>query len=166
MKKLSIISVLLFSCALMASAFAADKIGYVDVGQLIDAYQKTKDFEKSLEAKIDAYDKEREAKINAIKQMQEGINILSEKEKEKKQGELENKIKEARDFTMTREGDIRKERDEKLKDIVEDIRKAVKQYSEQNAYTIILNSKILEYNNGANDITAEVAKILQAGYKK
>ncbi len=166
MKKIGVIVAVLFSCLFVVSAFAQEKIGYVDVAKLFDDYQKTKDFDKMLEDKVGAYDKDREAKVAEIKQMQDKLNILSDKEKEAKQKELEAKVKTIRDYTLSREGEIRKERDDKFKEILDDIEKSVKQYAQQTGYTLVMNSKVLVYNNGSSDITAEVAKILQAGYKK
>lgn len=167
MKKFLAIGLLFFAALIFSKvAFAQEKIGYVDVAKLFDDYQKTKDFDKMLEDKVGVYDKDRETKVSEIKQMQDKLNILSDKEKEAKQKELETKVKNIREYTLSREGEIRKERDDKFKEILDDIEKAVKQYAQQAGYTLVMNSKILVYNNGSGDITVEVAKILQAGYVK
>ena len=163
---LVILSVVLFSFVFLKLTYAADKIGYVDVGKIFDEYQRTKDFDKELEAKVSAYDKEKEAKIAEIKQLQDKLNILTDKEKEAKQKELEEKVKSAREFAMAKEGGIRQERDDKFKVILEDIEKAVGQYAAGAGYAMVFNSKVLVYNNGANDLTAEVLKMIQDSYKK
>lgn len=147
-------------------AFAQDKIGYVDLAKLFDEYKKTKDFDKELEGLVSQYDKERESKVSEIKGLQDKLNILSDEEKKNKQKDFENKVKEVRDFTISKEGEIRKQRDERFKEVFDDIDAAIKEYAPQAGYTLVFNDKVLAYNDGKNDITAEVSKILQSKYSK
>ena len=96
MKKGSLVIAVAVVCfgAWVSSAFAVDKIGYVDVGKLFDEYPKTKEYDKNLESKSSLYEKDRDAKISEIKQMQEKLSLLSDAEKEKKEKELQDKIKD------------------------------------------------------------------------
>lgn len=165
-KRLIIALVLLFGVAFLRPAFALDKIGYVDLGKLFDEYQKTKDFDKDLEKKATGYEKERDAKISELKQLQDKLNLLSDKEKEKKQKELDEKRTSAQDFILAKKDELLKERDDRAKDIIKDIEAAVSQCAQRDGYTMVLNDRALIYNNKANDLTSKALEILQTNYKK
>ena len=49
------------------------------------------------------------------------MNLLSDKEKETKKAELETKIKGLQEFDRQKQTDLRKEQDEKMKEILKDI---------------------------------------------
>ncbi len=167
MKKIIfLIMATLFSFAIAAgSAKAADKLGYVDLAKLFDGYPKTEEYAKTLAAKEKAYEAERDKKVGEIKQLQEKYTLLSEKEKEAKRSELENKIRALEDFDRNRQEQLLKERDEKLKEILKDIESAVEKYAQAQGYTFIFNDRMLVYQNKAFDITDKVMEILKASAK-
>lgn len=157
---------LFWAMALNMAFAAAEKIGSVDVGKLFDEYDKTKTYSKSLEDKAAAYEKERDVKVSEIKQMQDKLGPLSEAEKGKKQKELDDLVKSVRDFAMTKETDLKKEGDDRLKEVAKDIEDAVSLYAKKEGYTMVFNEKALVYTNKSNDLTAKVLEILQSDYKK
>ena len=151
----------------LGSAYAAaEKFGSVDVGKLFDQYEKTKEYSKSLEDKASSYEKERDVKLSEIKQMQDKLNLLSDAEKEKKQKEIDDLIKSAREFAMNRETDLKKEGDDRLKEVAKDIEDAVSEYAKKEGYTMVFNERVFVYSNKANDITSKVFELLQARNKK
>jgi Skp family chaperone for outer membrane proteins len=156
--------VFLAICA--TGAFAADKLAYVDLSRLFDEYEKTKAYDKILEGKQMTYEKDREKNVDEVKKMQDKMSLLSDKEKEAKKGDLENKIKELQEFDRVQQTDLRKERDEKMKEILKDIENAVSAYSKANSYTMVFNDRVLVYQEKTMDITDGVIKILQGYYKK
>jgi len=165
MKKLAMLSIVIAFAALLATAAqAADKFGYVDLGKLFDEYNKTKDYDKGLESKGGVYDIEREKKANDIKQLQSKIEILSEKEREAKKPELESKYKAFEEWNRVQGADLRKERDEKMKEILKDIERAVAEYASKQGYTLVFNDRILVYQDKSLNITDNVLKILQTYY--
>ena len=168
MKKiLIVVTGLLFYVTSLNIAFAAgEKTGSVDVGELFDEYEKTKEYSKGLEQKAGSYEKERDVKISEIKQLQDKLNLLTEAEKEKQQKDLEDKVKAARDFTLTRETDLKKEGDDRLKEVAKDIEEATAQFAKKEGYTMIFNDRVFAYTNKANDVTDKVLEMLQANYKK
>lgn len=163
---LVLIASLMFSFLFLGVGLAAEKIGTVDVGKLFDEYQKTKEYDKNLEQKANAYEKDRDAKISEIKQLQDKLGLLADSEKEKKQKELEDKVKSAREFTLTKESELKKERDDRLKEVLKNIEDAVGAYAKKEGYTMIFNDRVFVYNNKASDITDKVLEALQADYKK
>jgi len=166
MKRIVLLSLAFVFAAGIVAAQAADKIGYVDLSRLFSEYGKTKDYDKVLNDKETAYNAEREKKVNEVKQFQEKFNLLSDKEKESKKGDLQSKIKTLQDFDREKQMDLRKEQDEKMKEILKDIEEAVKQYASKEGYTLVLNDRVLVYQDKSLDITDKIMEILVKSYKK
>lgn len=147
-------------------ANAADKFAYIDLTRVFSEYSKTKDYDKVLGDKEQVYTNERDKKVEEIKQFQNKLNLLSDKEKEAKKTELENKVKALQDYDRQKQTDLRKEQDDKMKDILKDIEAAVKQYSEKQGYTMVFNDRVLVYQDKSLDITSQILDILNKGSKK
>lgn len=154
--------ILLFS----GVAFAADKFAYVDLSRAFSEYNKTKEYDKVLSDKETAYNADRDKKTDEVKQLQDKMNLLSDKEKESKKKDIEAKIKALQDFDRQQQADLRKEQDEKMKIVLKDIEDAIKQYSEKEGYTMVFNNRVLVYEAKNLDITDKVIDILNKGYKK
>jgi len=146
-------------------AEAAEKMAYVDLSRIFSEYNKTKDYDKALSAKEDSYTADREKKVDEIKQFQDKLDLMSDKEKDSKKSILEEKIKTFRDSDRQKQTDLRKEQDEKMKDILKDIDEAVKKYAEKQGYTLVFNDRVLIYQAKNLDITTSIIEILNAGYK-
>ncbi len=168
MKKVIFGSMALFLCALFltGAAFAAEKFAYVDLSRLFSEYGKTKDYDKTLSEKQNVYRAEIDKKTNEVKQLQDKINLLSDKEKEAKKAEFETKVKALQDFERQKTTDLRKEQDEKMKEVFKDIEDAVKHYAEKESYTLVFNDRVFVYQTKNMDITDKVMIILNKSYKK
>ncbi len=158
----------LFLCSLFftGGVSAADKFAYVDLSRLFSEYGKTKDYDKTLNDKQNAYRVEIDKKTNEVKQFQDKMNLLSDKEKEAKKTEFETKVKALQDFERQKLTDLRKEQDESMKEIFKDIEEAVKQYAQKEGYTLVFNDRVFVYQTKNMDITDKVMDILNKGYKK
>jgi outer membrane protein len=157
----------IFALSIFAgTAWAADKFAYVDLSRTFSEYNKTKDYDKVLSDKEDAYSGEREKKVTEVKSFQDKMNLLSDKEKEAKKADLEAKVKTLQDYDRQKQTDLRKEQDEKMKEILKDIEEAVKQYAEKEGYTMVFNDRVLVYQTKNLDITDKIIEILNKGYKK
>jgi len=144
-------------------AQAADKLAYIDLSRIFSEYGKTKDYDKVLTDKEESYTAERDKKVSEIKQFQDKLSLLSDKEKEAKKSELETKIKSLQEFDRQKQTDLRKDQDEKMKEILKDIEEAVKQYAAKEGYTMVFNDRVLVYQDKNLDITAPVMAILNKG---
>jgi len=151
---------------LVSVALAADKFAYVDLSRSFSEYNKTKDYDKVLADKGTVYEAERDKKVNEVKQLEDKINLLSDKEKETKKAELETKVKALQDFDREKQTDLRKEQDEKMKELLKNIEEAIKQYSEKEGYSLVFNDRVLVYQNKSMDITDKIIEILNKGYIK
>lgn len=149
-----------FSLVLVASAQAADKIGYVDLSRAFSEYNKTKGYDKNLGDKEKAYTADRDKRVADLKAFQDKLNLLNDKEREAKGAQLQDKVKAFQDYDRQKQADLRKEQEEKMKEILKDIEEAVKEYSEKEGYTIVLNDRVLVYQTKSMDITDQVIAIL------
>ncbi|MDD5281204.1 MAG: OmpH family outer membrane protein [Candidatus Omnitrophica bacterium] len=150
---------------LTGSAQAADKFGYIDLSRTFSEYNKTKGYDKVLSDKEKAYTDERDKKVAELKALQDKFNLLNDKEREAKKGELETKMKAFQDSDRKMQEDLRKEQDVKMKEILKDIEDAVKKYSEKEGYTMIFNDRVLVYQNKSLEITNKIIEALNKASK-
>ncbi len=162
MKKLGLVLAAMFlvSTVLVNLAFAVDKFAYIDLSKTFAEYQKTKDYDKSLGDKEKDYTADRDKRVNDVKQLQDKLSLLSDKEKENKKTEIETKIKDLQAYDQQKQIDLRKEQDDKMKEILKDIEDAVKQYALKEGYTMVFNDRVLVYQDKTMDITDKIMEIL------
>ncbi|MDP2912061.1 MAG: OmpH family outer membrane protein [Candidatus Omnitrophota bacterium] len=152
---------------IMTPVFAESqgKIGYIDLSRSFDEYQKTKDFDKELEKKGDMKQGEREKLVQDIRKMREELELLNKNAREKKEADIEAKIKSLQEFDQEAKTDLTKERDNMVKDILKEMSDVIKEYGQKNGYSIILNDRVLLYGDPGMELTNEIIKILNEGYK-
>jgi outer membrane protein len=150
---------------LLSEAFAGN-IVYVDLASVFDEYQKTKDYDVNLEQAQKEKQGEIDKKVEAIKGMQDKLDLLADNEKKSKQEEIDKLTQELQEFQRTAEIDLREQRNEKLKEVLQDIQVVVDELAKQNKYDYILNDRVLLYGSESLDISKEVLKKLSENYKK
>ncbi|MBF0619072.1 MAG: OmpH family outer membrane protein [Candidatus Omnitrophica bacterium] len=149
------------------AARAADvKIGYVDLGKLFDEYEKTKAYDKILEADNTKFQDERTKKIDKIKDLQSKAAMVKDAEKAKVEKDMETLKNEILEFDRTKRTDLTKARDEKVREILLEIEKTVSEYAKKEGYTYVLNDRVLIYGVDSSNITAPIQKILSDNYAK
>ena len=149
-----------------ANAAAADKIGTVDLARVFDEYQKTKEFDKSLEVKGTAKQADRDKMVADVKKLRDEAELLSAKAKEEKQAVIDAKIKELQDFDRTTRDALRKERDVMVRDILKEIEAAIQDFGKAQGYAYIFNDRVLVYKSDQSDLTPQVIKVLNDNYAK
>ncbi|MDD5006197.1 MAG: OmpH family outer membrane protein [Candidatus Omnitrophica bacterium] len=161
------LAVFMLGVFLLSNSFAADnKIAYVDLAVVFDGYNKTKDFDAKLEEAQKAEQVKIDKKVEAIKAIQDKLPLLSDEEKKKKEAEIDGMAKELQEYQSKAEASLRKDRDEKLKEVLKDIQAVVEKMAKDKGYDLILNGRTLLYGNNAMDITEGIVKILNGNYKK
>lgn len=148
-----------------STASAAGKMGYVDLAQTFDKYEKTKVYDEALASVQSTKEKDLEQMANEIKAIEDKMSLLSEKEKTSKQQELDEKNKKLKQMSQQVALDLRKERDEKLKEILQDIEKVIQSYAQKNGYDFIFNDRVLLYGTATADVTQDIVDLLNGGYK-
>ena len=151
---------------LAGAAYAADKFAYVDVDRIISEYNKYKDYEKIMTDKQKVANKELEAKQNELKQYEEKLAMLSEKERAGKKDEITAKLRAYEDFVKNKSLDLRKEWDEEMQEVSKDVRAEVDRYSEKEGFTFVFNRIALVYQVNNLDISDKIIVILNSKYVK
>lgn len=151
---------------LAGQAAAEGKFAYVNLSRIFAEYNKAKEYEKVLTEKESAYIAEKEKKVSDIKAFQDKANLLSDKEKEAKRPDLEAKVKTFQENDRQKQADLRKENDEKTREIFKDVEETVNKYSEKEGYTLVFNDRVLVYQDKKLDITERIVDLLNKGYKK
>ena len=169
MKKIA----LLVAFALVLTGFmaspaqaAGEKIGYVDLARVFDEYQKTKDFDKSLEGKGAQKQTERDKMVAEVKRLRDEAELLSAKAKDDKQAAIDDKIKALQDFDRNTRDSLRRERDGMVRDILKEIEAVIQEFGKSQGYTFIFNDRVLVYKSEGSDLTPQVIKSLNDSYTK
>jgi len=167
-KKASIFvwSIILGLTVLVGIVEAVEKFAYIDLSRVFNEYDKTKNYDKILEDKENVYTTERDKKVEEIKQLQEKMNLMTDKEKETKKADLETKVKAVQDFDREKQMDLRKEFNEKRAEIMKDIDAVIRDYAEKEGYTLVFNEAGVLYNAKNLDITDKILDILNKPTKK
>ncbi len=161
MKKAGVLSaVLVCGMIFTSAAFAADKMAYVDLSKIFSEYSKTKQYDQTLKDKENAYTADRDKKVDEIKGFQDKLNLLSEKEKEAKKKDLDDKIQALREYDVKKQTELRKDQDGRMKEILKDIEDTVKKYAEEQGYTLVFNDRVLVYQSKSLDITDKIIERL------
>jgi len=166
MKRVVALCALAFVFAFTGVARAEMKFGFVDLSKIFSEYSKTKEYDKVLGDKQSAYEADREKMVTDVKQFQDKTNLLSEKEKDAKKGELETKIKSLQEYDRQKQTDLRKEQDEKMKELLKDIDDAIQQYAAKENFTLVFNNRVLVYEDKTLDISDKIIEIVNKGKKK
>ena len=145
---------------------AGEKIVYVDLARIFDEYQKTKEFDKSLESKGAQKQADRDKMVAEVKRLRDEAELLSAKAKEDKQAAIDEKIKVLQDFDRNTRDSLRRERDTMVKDILKEIEAVIQDFGKSEGYSFIFNDRVLVYKSEGNDLTPQVVKALNDSYAK
>ena len=149
----------IFAFGTAEKAYAKElKVGYVFMAKVFDEYQKTKDSEKSLQAKGQAKEAERKKLVDELKKLKDEQALLSDKAKAEKQIVLDSKMKALQDYDMKARDELLKDRNDMLGGIMGDITKVITDYAKAEGYDFVLNSdpRVMLYGTEQSDITAVI----------
>ena len=166
--KLFIILSLLMGTMIISTARAENetKIATVDLSRLFDEYYKTKEYDKVLEEKSKAFEKERNDKIEKIREAQGKLELLAEDKKAPVQQDVDKMKNELLEYDRQKKADLTKERNEKIREILLEIEKIVSDYATGQGFTMIINDRVLIYGDKSLDITEPILKKLNENQPK
>ncbi len=148
-------------------AFAAEmKVAYVDVGEVFDNYQKTKDQDLVLKTAGEAKEKERNDMMAKIRSMEDELALLAADARASKQEQLIEKKRQLEDFDRTVRQQLAEQRDKVVREIFQEIDVIVQDISAKGNYDMVFNKRVLLAQNKNFDITAQVSAELAKKYKK
>ena len=142
------------------------KIGFLDLSKLFDQYEKTKQIDSILQSEHGAFEKERNAKLEKLRETQGKLALLKEEEKAKVEEEIEKLRTEIIEFDRRNKTDLTKKRDESIREILLEIEKIVSDYAQKENLSLVLNDRVLIYGNKVMDITDSILKVLNENYAK
>ena len=143
-----------------------EKFAYVDIAKVFDNYEKTKDQDRTLQEAGRKKEEERDALVHQIRQLKDEMVLLNDEAKEKKQGELETKVRGLQDYDQQAKQALGEQRREIVREIFKDIDDTVQRYGERKGLDFIFNEKSLIYHTAHYDATEEILKDLNKSYVK
>ncbi len=161
-----LIAVLFCSCISLSYADDSLKVGFIDLKKVLDDYQKVKDGEEELLKEAEQKNEKREKLIKEIKRLREKIDLLKDKQKEKKQWELNGKVKKLQDLTYEMRTSLRQKGDEKFIDIIKEVKAVMEEYGSSRNYDLIIEGELLHYKSNKLNVTDDIIKTLNQRYKK
>jgi outer membrane protein len=168
MKKLAVVVVVV-----LMAACQQNKIGYVDNLKLMDGYQEKIDIEAKFKTKADALTKKRDSISQAFQIEVQAFQTKAQKMSQKKAQEEYGLIQQRGQFMgqqlQQEEQAMQAAGQVEMDTVVSKVKKEIKAYGKANGYTYILgggDGGSVLYGTDAQDLTDEVLKILNDGYKK
>jgi outer membrane protein len=156
-----------FGFMIMGIASAKDlKIAYVDLSRVFDNYQKTKEFDAVLQKEGESFQKDRDAMIVKIRDAQSKLDLMKDSEKVKMQADIEKQKNDVVAFDKQKRSELAKRRDDKVREILQEIEKIVSGIAKRDGYTLVLNDRVMIYGEPELNITEEVMKTLNDSYTK
>ncbi len=166
-KFLSLLVVVSLLLTMPGVSFAKElKVGYVDIFEVFNEYKKTQEYDKALESEKGKEEKVLERKKSEIEKLQSKLSLLNEDQQLKERGKLEDAVRDYRETERSAFIDLRKQRDEKMKEIVEDIDAVIKEYAKKNGFDLIINENAILFGSNTYDITAQILKEVNSRYRR
>ncbi len=159
-------SIILGVSILMSTQAFAAGIAYVDVAQVFDGYQKTKDQDMSLKTIGEKKEKERADLVKAARQIEDEMSLLAKEARQQKQEQLIEKKRQLEDFDREVRKQIGESREKVVREIFQDIDATIAEYGKAKGYDFILNDRVLLYRNETLNITKVILEELTKKYKK
>ena len=141
------------------------KVGYVNLARVFDSYEKTKASDSDLERKGKQKETELEGRMNELRKLRQGLELLSDDVREQQTREIEEKADELQRFRNSSARDLSRERDRIAKGILDEIEQTIKSYAEANGFAIIVDSRSLLFGQSAYDVTDAVLQALNSRAK-
>ena len=169
MKKLVFLTAIFFFAAMMMQA---QKFAYVDTQYILDNIPEFAEAQSQLDDLSAQWQKEIEAKFAEVDKMYKDYQtqsvLLPDDMKKKKEQEIVEKEKDAKNLQRTRfgkDGDLFKKRQELVKPIQEKVYNAIQELSTNNNYAVVFDkggSLTMMYANPKYDISDDVLDNLGA----
>jgi outer membrane protein len=142
------------------------KIAYVDLSNVFDGYQKTKEFDAVLQTQGQAFQKERDAMIQKIQDAQSKLDLMKDTQKAAMQADIEKQKNNVLAYDKDKRTELGKKRDDKVREILTEIQNVVRVLAKKEGYTYVLNDRVMIYGDPQFNVTDKVLKTLNDTYKK
>jgi outer membrane protein len=146
----------------------AQKFGYVDSKYILSHVPEYQEAQKQINTLSNQWQKEIEAKYETIEKLEKAFQaekiLLTEDMRKKREEEIEEKRKEAKELQKTKfgvEGELFQKREELIKPIQDAIYTAIQEVASQSALMVVFdkaNHSNILYSNPKHDISDKVLK--------
>lgn len=156
------------------SSCKQQKIGYIDNGEVINAYQHKLDIEKRFETKDAAFKKKTDSIGQAFQleaqKFQTAAQKMSQSKAQEKYQELGQKQQMLQQQMQFEQQQLTQEFQVEIDSVIISVKDFVKDYGKKNGYTYILGTSegaaSVLYGTDENNLTEEITKALNDAYKK
>ncbi len=138
------------------------KIGYVGLNRIFDQYPKTTEYDKILEQKSTQYKKDRNDLLGKIQDAERRLILLKEEDRAKLAEQIQRDKESLVEFDQKKQTELRKERDDKVREILLEIESVVQSYAKKEGFDIIISDRALIYGTEALDLTQKILEALNA----
>ena len=149
-----------------AAAAPIQKIAVVNLDQAFQEYEKTKTSDAKLEELTNSKQSEREKLVAEIKGMRDELVLLNQDSRAEKEKAIDEKLRGLASFDQAAKELLRKQREESVKGILQDIEATVTAYAKEHGYDLVLSARAILYQADAVDITKEIITLLNSRYGK
>ncbi len=165
MKKTLAVLALLLTFSVVS---VAQKFGYVDSKYILSHVPEYQEAQKQINSLSNQWQKEIEAKYETIEKLEKAFQaekiLLTEDMRKKREEEIEEKRKEAKELQKTKfgvDGELFQKREELIKPIQDAIYTAIQEVASQSALMVVFdkaNHSNILYSNPKHDISDKVLK--------
>ena len=141
------------------------KIGYVNMAKVFDGYVKTQASDAVLEKKGKQKEEELKGRMEELRKMRQGLELLSAEAREAKAREIEERADELQRFRTNTARDLRRERDAIAKGLLGEIQRAMQEFAQAHGFSLILDGQAMVYGQDAYDVTNEFLAMLNGRAK-
>ncbi len=160
-------------CLLLSGASFAQRLAYVDSDYILKHLPEYSSAQKQLDALSEQWQKESDAKFQEIEKLYKAYQadqvLLTEEMRKRRENEIVEKEKAAKDFQRLKfgyEGDLFKQRIKLVKPIQEKVSKAIEDYANREGLDIILDKNggaVMLFSRPTYDRSNDI--ISKLGYK-
>ncbi len=155
--QLRVLSLMLLAVVLMGgTALAESKIGFINISQVFDSYEKTKQFDADLQKDSESKRAQREVLVSAIKKLRDEVELMAPEAREEKQRQMDQKVQELQAFDRDARLSLRKKRDEMIRGILKEIDDVIQAYGKEKGYDYIYNDRVLVFKKDQSDLSKEI----------
>lgn len=166
MKKELLVHLVVAALFLASGTAFAGGIAYVEVSEVFDNYQKTKDQDLALKNIGEQKEKERAKLVKDARALEDEMSLLAKDARQSKQEQLIEKKRQIEDFDREIRRQLGESREKVVREIFEDIDATIAEYGKEKGYDFILNDRVLLYRNPTLNITKDILQELMKKYKK
>ena len=145
----------------------AQKIGFVDIGQVAQSLPEAKKasdhFNQSLDKKQQALDSQRDKIEQAQRDMEKQAALMSEEQKRNKERQIQSMVSSLQKSQLEAQDALEKEKDDLnqvLLAVQDQVFKAIEKIGQEQHFTFILHDKSIAYVDASIDITEQVIAAL------